>query len=53
LSQPFAALELRRLPSTSPANASIRLDSKLELWRGALAQVASQQHRDAKRSARS
>ena len=37
LLQPFAALELRRLPSTSPANASIRLDSKLELgaarWR--------------------
>jgi double-stranded uracil-DNA glycosylase len=53
LSPPFAALELRRLPSTSPANASIRFDSKLELWRGALAQVASQLHRDAKRSARS
>jgi TDG/mug DNA glycosylase family protein len=52
LTPPFSALEVRRLPSTSPANASIRFDSKLEQWRGALSQIAAQ-HRDVERAARS
>jgi TDG/mug DNA glycosylase family protein len=31
-----AALRMRRMPSTSPANASQRIDAKLEAWRGGL-----------------
>jgi hypoxanthine-DNA glycosylase len=50
LTPPFVELPVRRLPSTSPANASMRFDTKLELWRGALSQIPEQV--DAKRFAR-
>jgi TDG/mug DNA glycosylase family protein len=36
LAPPLAALETRRLPSTSPAHASLRFEEKLEHWSAAL-----------------
>ena len=36
---PVADLTVRRLPSTSPANASQRTDAKLAAWRAALVEA--------------
>lgn len=51
LAAPQADLESRILPSTSPANAALNFDAKLERWSSALAAAAHRQT-DAKRSAR-
>jgi hypoxanthine-DNA glycosylase len=51
LAAPFASIEMRVLPSTSPANAAVSFDDKLARWASALG-VGADEHRDATRSLR-
>jgi hypothetical protein len=47
----FAALDTRLLPSTSPANASVRFDAKLARWSEALVSSSSESTGDRRTAA--